>query len=129
MKELWHSYNVFANFENLEDHARTILTRAGLWEAFGADGWGPDGNLSMFERNHAAHRTANRRRDVSPQVRRLIAAHHRQDYALFAQLYASGAGPFDPRAWFTMIGQEQPAPLPLASPDLTDDAMAMRDPS
>ena len=34
MKELWHSYNVFANFENLEDHARTILTRAGLWEAF-----------------------------------------------------------------------------------------------
>jgi len=36
-------YDLVGHMENFYDDSRIILQRAGLWEEFGSDGWGPDG--------------------------------------------------------------------------------------
>lgn len=49
MGRLWQLYNVHGNFEHLEPFAKALLGRAGLWDEFGAGGWGADGTSAMFQ--------------------------------------------------------------------------------
>ena len=52
-------FNFVGSFEHLENHTRVLLDGLGVWEEFGASGWGKDGASSIFQRNTANHRTGS----------------------------------------------------------------------
>lgn len=57
-EELWDHVNFVGYFESLAEDARKMLERLGVWEEFGASGWGKYQNESIFtESSQAKHRT------------------------------------------------------------------------
>lgn len=76
-------------FDQLQRDSQTLLTRLGLWDDVGRDGWGADGRRAMFETDDAAHRTgaAGLVRDYfsTEQLARVRAA-YRVDAELFDRL-------------------------------------------
>lgn len=76
-------------FSHLFQDARSLLRKRGLWEEFGATGWGPKGNTAFFEVNDALHAT-NARHLLSDyfsaeQIERVRRA-YQVDYDLFERL-------------------------------------------
>lgn len=51
------SFQFVGDFRFLQVHTRVLLERLGLWEEFGAGGWGPSGEEPMFVVNDAENRT------------------------------------------------------------------------
>ena len=84
--KLMHAFDFIGNYAHLHNHARQLLTRVGIWERYGADGWGEDGGFSLFESNTAEHRTdAGERMDefYSPKTLARVQNAHREDYDWF----------------------------------------------
>lgn len=43
-------FDFVGDFQHLEAHSEALLRHAGLWEEFGASGWGPLGESAFFQR-------------------------------------------------------------------------------
>eukprot|EP00903_Cladosiphon_okamuranus_P006646 g6489.t1 len=43
-------FDFIGDFQHVMEHSEALLRRAGLWDEFGASGWGPRGNAAFFER-------------------------------------------------------------------------------
>lgn len=60
----WPYIDFVGDFSTLAADAQRLLERVGAWQEYGAKGWGPQGNLSMFESVHSRHAT-----DAAAQLR------------------------------------------------------------
>lgn len=43
-------FDFIGDFKHVQAHSEALLRRAGLWEEFGASGWGPEGKAAFFQR-------------------------------------------------------------------------------
>lgn len=43
-------FDFIGDFKHVGEHSEALLRRAGLWDEFGASGWGPSGNAAFFQR-------------------------------------------------------------------------------
>ena len=81
-------YTFIGSFDRLAEHSRHILTALGLWDAYGADGWGKgaDGSGPMFGSGHSAvHSTSSRERVekyYTPKLRSVVEAAYSADYSM-----------------------------------------------
>lgn len=76
-------------FDRLQHDSQTLLTRLGLWDEVGRDGWGADGGRALFETDDATHRTgaANLVREYfTPDQLERVRAAYRVDAELFDRL-------------------------------------------
>ena len=82
--------NFVGSFERLESHARALLERVGIWEAYGARGWGRSGNDSMFATNTVYHRTTASARvkalHSSPRNEETIRRAYWRDYSALKRI-------------------------------------------
>jgi hypothetical protein len=46
----WKFLNFIGRMGSLHEDAKTLLHKIGAWDEFGSNGWGPNGNMSMFEK-------------------------------------------------------------------------------
>ena len=79
----WQFINFVGQFHSLEHDARCLLEKVGAWEDYGANGWGEHGNLSLFQRNTAVHKTSARDKKAdffTPRVLQKAAAYVNPDY-------------------------------------------------
>ena len=79
----WQFINFVGQFHSLEHDARCLLEKVGAWEEYGSNGWGEHGNLSLFQRNTATHRTSARDKMAeffTPQVLQKAAAYVNPDF-------------------------------------------------
>ena len=54
----WKYMSFVGHFESLQDDTKRLLQNLGIWDDFGASGWGLDGNESIFaESTYAQHKT------------------------------------------------------------------------
>mmetsp|Transcript_12507 Transcript_12507/g.36211 ORF Transcript_12507/g.36211 Transcript_12507/m.36211 type:complete len:579 (-) Transcript_12507:61-1797(-) len=87
-----HLFNFVGNFESLQSHAETLLRGADLWEPFGATGWGPSRNGSMFQKNQARHRNKSQKSTVEDHLpvgsrrRTAVYQYYREDFELFSRI-------------------------------------------
>lgn len=122
-------YNFVGNFEKLQAHAKIFLQATDIWDTFGADGWGPNHNGSMFERNVAMHRTsagavtgrlkidarqAKQSYDTllppGSEIRKKAFKYYRKDFELFASI---NTPPFDAERYQRDLEVETAAGPPL----------------
>lgn len=91
-RRMENKYFPFLNFigsmDNLASDAARMLQQVGAWDAFGATGWGQQGNLSIFEskaggagRKHATHAKDRMRKHFTPELERQVEAYYKSDYA------------------------------------------------
>lgn len=43
-------FDFVGDFNHVQAHSEALLRRAGLWDEFGASGWGPMGTAAFFQR-------------------------------------------------------------------------------
>lgn len=43
-------FDFIGDFNHIQEHSEELLRRMGLWEEFGASGWGPQGKNAFFQR-------------------------------------------------------------------------------
>jgi carbohydrate 4-sulfotransferase 9 len=56
----WSSINFLGKFDSLQKDTKTLLENLDAWDAYGASGWGPYHNESIFsEQTHAKHETGS----------------------------------------------------------------------
>jgi hypothetical protein len=93
----WPYVNFVGHLETLRDDARRMLERIGAWKEFGASGWGPNGNGSIFDEStnsfasnnngqkHATSAAAKLRRyyDLSddPELAGAVELFYAEDYS------------------------------------------------
>jgi Sulfotransferase family len=46
----WKFLNFIGRMDNLHEDAKALLQKIGAWDEFGSNGWGANGNMSMFEK-------------------------------------------------------------------------------
>ncbi len=81
-----HLHNFVGNMTYLGNHTYQLLSRLGLWERYGADGWGRQKRGEIFDRNNAAHRTGTRGklgRFYTPALVQKVRGAYSMDYKLF----------------------------------------------
>lgn len=56
----WNSINFVGNFDSLQQDSRELLEKVDAWDDYGASGWGPSHNESIFSKGtHARHKTGS----------------------------------------------------------------------
>eukprot|EP00934_Nitzschia_sp_Nitz4_P007489 Nitzschia sp. Nitz4//scaffold50_size126154//17706//18671//NITZ4_003671-RA/size126154-processed-gene-0.29-mRNA-1//1//CDS//3329553656//7479//frame0 len=85
--KFWPYINFVGHMENLQVDGPALLQRVGLWEEFGATGYGPHGNLSIFDhgvadmQNHVASSSHPTKEDTfTPELESLVEEYYREDY-------------------------------------------------
>ncbi|CAM9963243.1 unnamed protein product [Discosporangium mesarthrocarpum] len=54
-------FDFIGDFRHIEEHSRVLLEKLGLWDEYGASGWGPKGSYSFFQRSTVkGHATGSR---------------------------------------------------------------------
>ncbi|CAN0425106.1 unnamed protein product, partial [Laminaria digitata] len=43
-------FDFIGDFSHVQSHSEALLRHTGLWEEFGASGWGPHGHAAFFQR-------------------------------------------------------------------------------
>eukprot|EP00616_Rhizochromulina_sp_CCMP1243_P006700 CAMPEP_0118997614 /NCGR_PEP_ID=MMETSP1173-20130426/62049_1 /TAXON_ID=1034831 /ORGANISM="Rhizochromulina marina cf, Strain CCMP1243" /LENGTH=474 /DNA_ID=CAMNT_0006949071 /DNA_START=81 /DNA_END=1505 /DNA_ORIENTATION=+ len=82
-------FNFVGSFERLENHTRALLEGLGVWEQFGASGWGKDGSLPIFHQNTASHRTGSislLEKYYPPDLAKQVENAYRMDYGMLHQI-------------------------------------------
>ncbi|CAM9338254.1 unnamed protein product, partial [Hapterophycus canaliculatus] len=79
------------DFKHVGAHSEAFLKRAGLWEEFGASGWGPSGEASFFQRTTVqGHATGSRDSKgqyyTPPLLASVREAYASTDYRMLARL-------------------------------------------
>jgi len=117
------AYNFLGSFDRLADHAERLLRGAGLWEEYGASGWGKRGKITqlvhsakaavlpnataagfaMFRFNAAWHATKRMKPEqhdlFTPELLTKVRRAYRMDYAMFDVVGAMRDAPADGSAW------------------------------
>ena len=80
----WSSINFVGHLETVAQDTRELLVHLGLWEWYGASGWGKNGNDSIFASNHAKHATGANEKLIdyyNPELERKVEELFATDYA------------------------------------------------
>ena len=56
-QKYWAYIDFVGHLESATEDAESLLRRLGAWEEYGATGWGPQGNSSIFATNQSPHTT------------------------------------------------------------------------
>jgi hypothetical protein len=80
----WPYISFVGHFEQMADDTRIFMERLGIWEQYGASGWGTYGNESIFASNTVDHQMAAKQkiRDYynTPEIDALVRDKYRMDY-------------------------------------------------
>jgi hypothetical protein len=77
----WKHIDFIGHIENAQDDAKRLLEKVGAWEDYGASGWGPNGNQSMFTpTGHEADHVRMAIASYTPVVDRLVEKNYQVDY-------------------------------------------------
>lgn len=84
----WEHINFIGRFESLEVDTRRLLDQLGLWEEYGANGWGPNGTSSIFASTTSAKHKTDAGSKVhlyfqTPEIEALIESFYGEDYKKF----------------------------------------------
>ncbi|CAM9985372.1 unnamed protein product, partial [Choristocarpus tenellus] len=83
-------FNFVGDFGNIEKHSRILLEKVGIWEEFGASGWGPNGTSSLFQRSTVQnHKTGSH--DIQflyypPKLLEMTKVAYQMDYDMLDRL-------------------------------------------
>jgi hypothetical protein len=85
------AFNFFGSFDHLGSHTKELLSGLGLWESYGASGWGKGGGEPMFMTNTVYHRTtgtsnASKASHSDAATEQAIRGAYWMDYAVMEQL-------------------------------------------
>lgn len=88
LDQFLHVHDFVGNFSHLHMHTYELLSGLGLWEKYGASGWGKNKNEAVFDRNAARHRTAagadfKFKAYYTPELLAKVKEAYRMDYAVF----------------------------------------------
>jgi Sulfotransferase family len=80
----WPYISFVGHFEQMAQDTRTLMERLGIWDQYGASGWGTYGNESIFASNTVDHQMAaqQKMRDyyTTPEIEALVHDRYRMDY-------------------------------------------------
>ena len=80
--------NFVGSFDHLGNHTRALLGRLGLWEQYGASGWGKGGAEAMFQSNTVYHRSSDSAKagHTDAVTEQAVRAAYWMDYAVMERL-------------------------------------------
>ncbi|CAM9780420.1 unnamed protein product [Scytosiphon promiscuus] len=84
-------FDFVGDFQHVEAHSEALLRHAGLWDEYGASGWGPQGESAFFERStvqgHATGSHDSKAQYYTPSLlSSVVEAYGPTDYRMMAGL-------------------------------------------
>jgi len=84
-KEIWPYINFVGKLDNASVDARTLLKRIGMWEEFGAWGWGTT-NSSIFTKETASRHATSAgdflRQHYTPEIEKRVEQMYSEDFSI-----------------------------------------------
>jgi len=84
------AFNFIGSFEHLAEHTKMLLESTGLWDEYGANGWGRLKNQAIYETNGVIHATLAtdkiRAKHTDPELERRIRRAYWADYAVLERI-------------------------------------------